>query len=196
MGARSLNVLSLGALVLVSASLWTPTVQAQEFVDAANAQIRVAGTAPQACRIQSPTTVTSNNASFSAISANSGQVTISQLSSPVTGIAQPSSISLQFAAVCNVAHGITIRSTNGGIAREEGRNVGTFSALVGYNIDARWAGRAVSQAFVGTSSQVRLPVDDGAAGILELDVQVQGGTAPLANGRYSDSLIVELTAAS
>jgi hypothetical protein len=182
-------VLACGTTVFSSAS-------AQIVAANGDAQVRVGGSAPRVCRIGPPSTLSANNATFSASSANSGQVTISQLANPVSGIAQSSQISLSFSAVCNVAHAMIIRSTNGGLSRDDGSVAGAFSSVVGYRVDARWAGATTSRTFSGLPGQLSLAVEDGAAGTLEVDLQTQAGTTPLATGRYSDALVVEFSATS
>lgn len=192
---QALNLSLASALGFAALAMAFPA-SAQDVTNRAATQFQLSASAPGACRIQSPTTVSSSNASFAVSSASAGQITISQISSPTTGLALSSRISLQFDAVCNVAHAMRISSTNGGLSRDEGRNVGTFSGLVGYRVDARWAGTNTSLTLDGTPRQVSIPIDDGAAGTLELDLETQAGTSPLANGRYSDALVVEMTAAS
>jgi hypothetical protein len=172
------------------------SAMAQEVIANATGQVQVGGAAPRVCRINAPTTVRAANAEFTPSSVNGGQVTIARLINPVTGVAQSSQISLTFDAVCNVAHAMTIRSTTGALSRDDGVVAGSFASRVTYSVAARWAGQSASQTFTGTPGQISMPVEDGAAGSLELDLQTTAGTAPLATGRYSDALIVELSAIS
>jgi hypothetical protein len=171
-------------------------IQAQEVRPNAGSQLRVGGSAPGVCRIASPTTLSSENAVFDTRSVNSGQVTITQLANPINGIARASQISLSFAAVCNVAHAMTIRSISGGVTRAEGPVAGAFSDRIDYSVEARWAGASVSRRYSGAAGALVVPVADGAAGTLELTLQTIGGGAPLASGRYFEEVIVELAAAS
>jgi hypothetical protein len=171
-------------------------IQAQEAIPNTVSQLRVGGSAPGVCRIASPTTLSSDNAVFDTRSVNSGQVTITQLANPVNGIARASQISLSFAAVCNVAHSMTIRSLSGGVTRAEGPVAGAFSDRIDYDVEARWAGASVSRRYTGASGVLVIPVADGAAGTLELSLQTIGGGSPLASGRYFEEVIVELAAAS
>ena len=91
---------------------------------------------------------------------------------------------------------MTIRSATGGVSREQGPVTGSFSDRIDYRVEARWAGALVSRTYSGTSGALVIPVADGAAGTLELNLQTIGGGAPLASGRYSEEVIVELTASS
>ena len=182
------------ALVGVNAS--AQTSEAPGVSSSAGSQMRMAGTAPGVCRIASPTTLSSRNAVFSSNDSNGGQVTVQQLVNPVTGVAQASEISLSFAAVCNVAHSVNVRSNLGGLTREEGVVDGSFASRVDYRLDARWAGVSATRTFSGTPGQIAIPVEDGAIGALELDFQTSAGGVPLASGRYSDAVIIVLTAAS
>jgi hypothetical protein len=162
----------------------------------ADSQVRVGGSAPPVCRISAPSTLSATNAVFNNNANNGGQISVQQLIDPVTGIARASQISLSFDAVCNVSHAMIVRSRSGGLTRDAGFVGGAFSSRVDYRVDARWAGLTASQTFSGTSGALAIPVEDGAIGSLELDFSTFGGGAPLAAGRYSDAVIVELTAAS
>jgi hypothetical protein len=184
------------ALLVVALSGDASLAYAQEVIANAASQVEIGGSAGRVCRIDAPTTLRAANASFAPSTVNSGQITIARVVDPITGVAQSAQISLSFEAVCNVAHAMRVRSANGGLTREEGKVEGSFASLVDYNVVARWAGQTGSQEFRGISGQILLPIEDGAAGSLELDVQTRPGTAPLATGRYSDALVVEMSAIS
>jgi hypothetical protein len=190
-------VLSLGAMC---AGYATPTLAQSTDVAgvsaSADSQVRVGGSAPSVCRISAPSTLSATNAVFSNNANNGGQISVQQLTDPLTGVARASQISLSFDAVCNVSHAMIVRSRSGGLTRDAGIVAGSFSSRVDYRVDARWAGLSASQTFNGTPGTLAIPVEDGAIGALELDFSTSGGGAPLAAGRYSDAVVVELTAAS
>jgi hypothetical protein len=193
--SRSLAI-SGHALLVVSLNVTPMCAAAQTVLPVASAQTRVGGSVPGVCRIAAPVTLSSTNARFIADPTNGGQITINQLASSVNGIAQPAQISLSFAALCNVSHTMVVRSVQGGLTRQEGGVGGNFASRVDYQLNARWAGNSVSGTFAGSAGALSMAVADGAQGNLELDLQTNGGDNPLAQGRYTDQVVVELTAAS
>jgi hypothetical protein len=176
--------------------IWAQSSEAGAVSASADSQVRVGGSAPPVCRIASPSTLSASNAVFTNNANNGGQISIQQFVDPLTGNARASQISLSFDAVCNVSHAMIVRSRSGGLTRDEGNVSGSFASRVDYRVNARWAGLSASQNFVGGSNALVIPVSDGAIGALELDFFTSGSEAPLAAGRYSDAVVVELTAAS
>jgi diadenosine tetraphosphatase ApaH/serine/threonine PP2A family protein phosphatase len=170
--------------------------QAQTSVDNGQGSAFVGGQAPPVCRISAPRTVFAQNAVFQAGSESSGQVTISQLVDPVSGVARASRIALDFPAVCNHTHVLVVRSLQGGLKRVEGASGAGFSSRVDYNLSARWAGGDRTTNLSGQPRALTISVLEGAAGTIELNLEAPGGGQSLVAGNYQDQVVVEFTAAS
>ena len=187
------------ALILVAASLaatsasWAQTASTG---DRASSTLDLFGQAPSACVLSPPAAAIGSNASFSAQGAQSGVVRFTQFVDPQTAQPRAASISLAFPVVCNSAHRLTVRTDGAGLARAAGpAPAAGFRDSLDFQVSADWAG-----ARAAGSSDVLTPIDlrtaNGAAGQMNLVVDVPGGGTPLVAGDYAATLVVELEASN
>jgi len=188
------------ALMLAAVICAAPTASLAQTVNFGRGRLDMTGTAPSACVISAPTSVSGANATVAATGSQSAQITITQLVDQTTAQPMAAAINLSLPIICNTAHTLTVTTANGGLARVGGnqRNSNAtngFREFVPYQVAAAWAGHSVN----GTSQSsppVSIVVPDGAAGELSLTISVQPGGAPLVAGAYSDSLVIQLQVAS
>ncbi|EJL22140.1 hypothetical protein PMI01_05025 [Caulobacter sp. AP07] len=190
------------ALVLIAATLAATTAplatwaQTASTGDRASSSLDLFGRAPSACVLSPPAAAAGSNASFSAQGGQAGVVRFTQFVDPQTAQPRAASISLAFPVVCNSAHRLTVRTDGTGLTRATGAAPAPgFRDRLGFQLSADWAGaRAVG------SSAALTPIDlrtaNGAAGQMNLVVDVAGGGAPLVAGDYSGTLVVELEASN
>jgi hypothetical protein len=129
--------------------------------------------------------------------ASSAQVTVTQLVDPATSVPQAASVTMRFPVVCNTAHTLTIRTSQGGLVLQTAAPPPGpgFRNRLGYGVSANWVGQQVS----GTSDSgvpVTIVSANAASGELSVGIQIPAGGAPLEAGTYSDSLVVSLQPAS
>jgi hypothetical protein len=184
------------SVVLVACLSQPAQAQVQAFNNTGQGSGVVGGQAPAVCKIDAPRTVSALNAVFQPGAESSGQVTINQLVDPVTGVARPSRIALDFPAVCNHTHTLVVRSLQGGLSRVEGPAGEGFASRVDYVLSARWAGGDRLATTNGQPRTLTIPVAEGAAGTIELSFAAPGGGPSLVAGNYQDQVVVEFTAAS
>ena len=188
------------ALILAVLLSAAPAASLAQTLDVGHSQLEMTGTAPSACVISAPTSVSGINATMAVTSAQSAQVTITQLVDQTTAEPLAASIVLSLPIICNTAHTVTVTTANGGLARVSGnqRNSNVtngFREFLPYQVDAVWAGRSVT-GDSQTQPPVSIVVPNGAAGDLSLTVAVPAGGAPLIAGAYADSLVIQLQVAS
>jgi hypothetical protein len=185
-------------LILLAAAL--PGVGfAQSLSDdrlAPQSRVDLVGEAPSACVLAPPTAGASANAVLQQTGDRSSEVRITRLVDPQTLQPQAASISLAFPLVCNAAHRLIVRTARGGLTLDTPAPAASgFRDHVSYTVAADWAGMSAEGA-----SDSKRPVDirlnDGAAGVVSVNIQIRGGGEPLVAGPYSDSVIVELQPAS
>ena len=185
---------------LLLALIAAPSAALAQTTDIGRGRLDMVGTAPSACVISAPTNVAGNNATFVLSSAQSGQITITQLVDQTTAQPTAATINLSLPIICNSAHTLTVTTSNGGLARVggAGRNAvetNGFREFLPYSVQAVWAGQSVNGDSTKTPP-VNIVVPDGAAGQLSLTVAVPSGGDPLVAGTYSDSLVIQLQVAS
>jgi hypothetical protein len=190
------------AHILVVASLATAIAGAPAWAqttaigDRASSTLDLFGQAPSACVMSPPAPASGSNASFSAQGGQTGVVRFTQFVDPRTAQPRAASIGLAFPVVCNSAHRLTVRTDGTGLTRTAGpASAAGFRDSLGFQVSADWAGaRAVG------SSDLLTPIDlrtaNGAAGQMNLVVDIAGGGAPLVAGDYAGTLVVELEASN
>jgi hypothetical protein len=189
------------AKVLIGlAALTAALPAAAQTPSTARGRLELAGQTPPACLIRTARAGTSQNASFTASGAQSGEIRIAELVDPQTAQPRAATIVIELPVVCNAAHRLTLTSTNGGLLRDGGnaRNrqaPGAFGELLGYQLDANWGSSALTLN-APAASVVTLDVPDGMAGDLSLRLSIPPGGGPLVAGRYSDTVIIELNVSS
>jgi hypothetical protein len=177
-----------------------PGVALAQTVQSGTGRLDLVGTAPSACLVSAPASAVGSNASFAASGTQSAQVTITQLVDQTTSEPRASSISVAVPIICNSAHRVTVRTTNGGLLRQGAQSanpnsVNGFREFLPYQIEAAWSGQDVKSSSA-TPSPVDIATTDGAAGQLSLTIDVPAGGDPLVAGVYSDSVVIELQVAS
>jgi hypothetical protein len=158
-------------------------------------KLEIAGTAPEACIIATPTQETINNATLVANTATA-QVTVTQLVDPNTAIPQAAVVNMAFPVVCNTAHSLTITARSGGLVLQASAPPPGpgFRNHLDYQVSADWAGQQTSQ--LSSGAPVQITSNNAASGQLFVTISIPAGGVPLEAGTYSDSLIVNLQPAS
>lgn len=185
--------LVVSCLAVLAGSVLAAPARAQAVPEASH-RIVLSGDAPSACIIANPTGEAGTNASFSGQSSASGQIVITQLVDPVTSTALASAQAIDLPVICNTSHVLTVRSTNGGLARAGARPgaaaSGGFSEFLPYRVSVNWGGQSLAQASDAGGAQI--PLASAMQGTARIAfATVAGGTA-LVSGQYTDSLIIEL----
>ncbi|HET9630055.1 MAG TPA: hypothetical protein VFP14_11290 [Novosphingobium sp.] len=186
----------------VSSRLWAAAVLAgalaaapasAQAISEASRRIVISGDAPSACVIASPTAEQGTNASFSSQSAAAGQITITQLVDPVSSTPLGSALAIDLPVICNTAHVLTVRSSNGALTRPgaaAGPASGGFSATLPYRVSVDWGGQSLSRQSDAGTAQIALA--SAMQGTARVAFATTPGGAPLVAGQYTDALIVEL----
>jgi len=182
---------------LIAAALVLPTAAQAQELDRASQRLELAGNAPVACVINSPSVGTQTNTSFISTSASSGQVNITEFVDPTNATSRASSIELNLPMVCNASHSVRVSSANGGLLRAGAVSrtaTGGFSEFLAYNVGLDWAGRSVD--LLTTNNTANIDAADPGKGEMTIRIATPAGTGPLVAGQYSDSIVVEVQPAS
>ena len=186
-------------LFLAAAALLVPSLAFGQTVNTGQGRLDLAGAAPSACLISSPTSAAGSNSTFQSTGTQQGQVTITQMADPLTAVPVASTINLALPIICNAAHSVIVSTTNGGLVRVGGtgtqQTVNGFREFLPYQVSAVWAGQTVN-ATSQAGTTVTIISADGAAGDLSLVIQVPGGGDPLVAGTYNDQVVIQLQVAS
>jgi len=164
--------------------------------------LSLGGDAPPMCAITSPPTSSSaSNMTVNEADLGQGRILIGQLIDPGSALLQPASIELSFDVTCNAPHQVEIRSANGALEPEtpvttlaEG-----FATEVHYSAVLTWNGRGISITADGNAATAQSgTLEDfaitGTAGLqLLIDASLNDMARPLAEGRYIDTLIIQLS---
>lgn len=164
--------------------------------------LRLGGDAPPMCAITSPPGSSSAaNMNINEADLSQGRIIINQLVDPSSALLQPASIDLSFNVTCNAPHQVEIRSVNGALQPEmpvltlaEG-----FATGVNYTAILTWNGTSISITAEGSAATARSVAlsDFAITGAAELELRVDASlndmTRPLAQGRYVDTLIIEIS---
>jgi hypothetical protein len=187
-------------LLILLAGLAMPAVAFAQTTQVGQGRLDLTGTAPSACVISAPTSTSGANMSFALTGPQAAQINITQMVDQTTAQPVAASINLSLPIICNSAHTLTVTTANGGMSRIGGAGAGAltngFREFVPYQVNAVWAGQSVNANSQTSSTPVNISVPDGAAGQLSLSIVIPAGGAPLVAGNYTDSLVIELQAAS
>ncbi len=184
-------------LIPIAAVAALPAVAQAQELDRGNQRLELAGNAPVACVISSPSVGTQANASFISTSASSGQINITEFVDPVNATSRASSIQLNLPMICNASHSVRVSSANGGLLRAGAASrvaTGGFSEFLAYNVGVDWAGRSVD--LLTTNNTANIAAADPGRGEMTIRIVTPAGTGPLIAGQYSDSIVVEVQPAS
>lgn len=181
-------LLALG--VLTGAVVFGGPALAQSAESSATIQATFRGAAEPACRINTPTSPTSDNAQVNGLAPGSADIAIDQLVGP-DGATLGATIVLVLPAVCNQAHTLNLTSLNGGLLGDgPAVTAGPFRSRLPYAVTVNWAGG--QQSFQTEDGILSFALGAAAVGPLTVTIQIPSGGAPLAAGAYSDELVLEL----
>ena len=168
--------------------------------ETARGRIELAGRTYPACVIRTARAGNAVNASFIGAGPSSGEIRIAELVDPQTAQPRAAELVIELPVVCNAAHRLTLTSANGGLLRDGGNPANRQSAtgfgdVLGYQLNANWANRALTLNAAASPLAV-LDVPDGTAGDLSLRLSIPAGGGALTAGRYSDTVVIELHVSS
>lgn len=185
---------------LLVALLFASTASAQS-ANPGNQMLELAGEAQPACVLNTPSATSSNNASFAASGANSGQVTITQLVDNLSAQSLPSSIELNLPVICNASHRVLVRSANGGLLRAgaapsaaRAASISGFAEFLVYDVAIDWSGQRLERS--SRTGNGILASNRPAAGDMRMRIATPAGTGPLIAGQYNDSIVIEFQVAN
>jgi hypothetical protein len=159
--------------------------------------LSVEGVNPVACSIR---VITLNAGSAATLTSATQGNALVQLGSPNFVDAQSTptggKVYLGVPIICNGAHTVVVRSTNGRLTLESGAAGGNgFRNTVDYTLTTSWAG--LNQSFNTTSaSTLQIPVSQANSGDALVTIDIPAGGQPLVAGIYSDLIVVEVTVSS
>ncbi len=181
--------------LLLAATLIAVPAQAQ-VIDTASNRLELLGDAPAACVFAAPTAGTASNASLAVTGNTSARINITQLVDGTNATSLPSSIELNLPVICNSAHRVIVRSTNGGLARigANSRGSGPFAEFLTYSFGIGWAGQQLDRG--SDTGDVVLDATQPAKGEVRLRVVTPAGSGPLVAGQYNDAIVIEFQAAN
>lgn len=184
--------LALGAVLVAAASAQAQTASTGE---RASNRLDLFGVAPSACVLSPPSSAAGTNASFTAQGAQ-GVVRLTQFIDPQTAQPRDAVISLGFPVVCNSAHRLVVRTDGAGLARTAGpAPAAGFRDSLGFQLSADWAGLTATGPSTSLTP-ISLQTANGAAGQMNLIVNITGGGAPMVAGDYAGTLVVEIEASN
>lgn len=184
--------LALGAVLVAVASAQAQTVSTGQ---RASNRLDLFGVAPSACVLSPPSSAAGTNASFTAQGAQ-GVVRLTQFIDPQTAQPRDAVISLGFPVVCNSAHRLVVRTDGAGLARTAGPAPAPgFRDSLGFQLSADWAGLTATGSSTSLTP-ISLQTANGAAGLMNLIVNITGGGAPMVAGDYAGTLVVEIEASN
>jgi hypothetical protein len=190
--ALVLAPLALAAVLGAAASAQAQTASTG---DRASNTLDLFGVAPSACVLSPPSSAAGANASFTAQGAQ-GVVRITQFIDPQTAQPRDAVISLGFPVVCNSAHRLVVRTDGAGLARTAGpAPAAGFRDSLGFQLSADWAGLTATGPSTSLTP-ISLQTANGAAGLMNLIVNITGGGAPMVAGDYAGTLVVEIEASN
>jgi len=198
MSPRFIIISLVGPLVLaLPAAVFAQDRATANSEPVARQKFEVVATAEPACNIEAGSAAGSRNASFQSSGISGGTVAITTFADPQTAQANPVSVQVEIPVICNSAHEVSIRSTNGGMLRSGGTtgDVGGFIQFLPYAVQLDWVGQTLSgQSDV--QQPLTLAVPNAGQGLLTVDVSLPASQAPLVAGAYTDTLQIEITAAN
>lgn len=183
--------------IMIAAILAIPAGAQAQDTNRASQRLELAAVAPVACVISQPTVGNQTNASFSATSSASGQVSITQFVDPQNATALPSSIELNLPVVCNSSHSVRVTSSNRGLLRDGAGSAaqpGGFAEFLAYQVGIDWSGQSVElQTGNGNAS---INASQPGKGDVTIRIATPAGGGPLVAGQYTDSIVVEVQPAN
>ena len=164
---------------------------------AARQQFEVVATAAPACIIAPGSAAGLDNAIFQSSGSSGGTVAITNFADPQTAQALPASVRVEIPVVCNSAHEVTLRSTNGGMLRSgsTAAMLASFIQFLPYAVELDWVGQRLSGPS-DVSQPLAMAVPSAGQGVVTVEIAIAGSDAPMVAGAYADTLQIEITAAN
>jgi hypothetical protein len=160
----------------------------------------VNASAPQVCAVQAPQLAGGAQVNFRGL--NGTTLQIDRLVDPTTLSTSAASVEVDFEAVCNYPHRLTIETQNNGLWQTSERAASPasgFGYAVPYTATVRWGLKNLqldADAKVRRIADRTMTIDEPAAGTIFLRLEIQPGAsnggqnAPLLAGYYGDTLRV------
>ncbi len=183
------------AAFFIAAALIAVPAEAQ-VIDTASNRLELLGDAPAACVFAAPTAGSGSNATLAVTGSTSARINITQLVDGTNANSLPSSIELNLPVICNAAHRVVVRSTNGGLSRVGGnqRGSGPFAEFLAYSFGIGWAGQQLDRG--SDTGDAVLDATQPAKGEVRLRIATPAGSGPLVAGQYNDAIVIEFQAAN
>lgn len=162
----------------------------------------VQGNTPEVCTLGRGQIGTGNLVNVIGLDGDTLQ--IQQLTDQTTLAVRSTSATIDFAAVCNFPHEVRLESENNGLWPTDARISSPpegFAYAIPYEATLTWDntnGRLDADAKVRNTVEQRVPVDEPAAGNLEVQISIPEGAsnvevnAPVLAGDYTDTLRIYL----
>lgn len=151
---------------------------------------RIEGRVDGACRMGTPTAVSTNNVTVGALSQGSAEFTIDQLVGP-DGIPMSANVVVSIPATCTQAHVLSVSSLNDGLRTPETVSPSSgFRNVLDYSVDIDWAGE--SNSFTASGADLAAPIPDAVQGAVTVTISLPGGGDPAIAGIYTDEIILQL----
>ena len=195
---RILPLLALTAAALASPVLAQEAGTGDPSAGLLTQGLDIEGTAPVRCSIQP---IALAPGSFGALQPAGQGSAVVRLGSPdfvdpTTAVPVGGELGLSVPIICNGAHVLHVRSSNGRLTLESGAAAGGgFANSLDYGLTASWAGESQSFNTTGASS-LEIPVGQASSGDALVTIVVPSGGSPLVAGTYSDLIVVEVTVGS
>lgn len=164
--------------------------------------IELNGVAEPICGFTAPaSSFAGTNLAITSAGTVSSTVTINDMIDDNTAFLKPSSISINYQAVCNFAHNLKIESVNDGLFDSNPVSVVSsgFLTNIKYSSTIEWDGVTNGLVTTGTNSTVFSPVVSvGGANVgnLKILINISGGNNPLnvpvVAGYYTDTLKIHI----
>ncbi|MFC6199508.1 hypothetical protein [Ponticaulis profundi] len=121
-------------------------------------------------------------------------ITLASIVDPETAEPIPYGLSIQFAAQCNFAHQVSIRSIFGGLLNDDGSGSDGFSNRSDYSVSARWADESFDYTTSGMRGEgIGVSVSGVRSGDFQIEINSVPTSTPLISGDYSDQIIIEVS---
>jgi hypothetical protein len=160
--------------------------------------LSIEGSAPTACSIRVITLNPGSAATLTSATQGNALVTLGtpNFVDPQTAVPTGGRVFLGVPIICNGAHTVIVRSTNGRLTLESGAAGGNgFRNAVDYSLTTSWAG--LNQSFnTQSTSSLQIPVSQANSGDALVTIDIPSGGQPLVAGVYSDLIVVEVTVSS
>lgn len=179
------------ALLIATAVLAVPAIaSAQELSERGTGEVRIEGAAPVACVLEPTATFQGSNATFREVDERRSRLDILNLVDGNTGEVIPFQAEISLPIICNAAHRVYVRTTQGGLTLVgPAQSAPGFSSRLLYTLGVEWAGQQRS----GPSSQeIVINSSDAAQGLVNVSVSIGPNGDPLLAGAYADDLVIEL----